>query len=554
MTGAGTVNFGNGGSYTLEAGTVLSVATLGVAGGLTLDGTFTYAKTFDFAGGTLDLNGHDLTLSGNSTLNAAVDGSGTISIAKSRTAISFGLAIDGTAALSDAGTLVEEGQMQFGSATGDASSMIITSTGVLNLNGDGYGYFYGTPTLKNSGLIEKTGITGTSSLDASLTSTGTILVDQGTLLIAAPGSSSIGGLVEGPGDLTLQGGSTTLAPGISLTVAGFTLSGNATEELNLNLAYAGAYGLDGATQNLHGDTLTLSGIAALSSGVVTGPGLMETTGTASLGYVTADGGATLENTATMAQFGNLTLGDASGAGTATNAVGGTWNFIADNEVSSSGSIEGTFDNRGLLEKTAGTGTSAILSAFTNATGATIDVGTGTIWLGNATDVLAGTVKGAGSLYVQGFATISSLSVTGGNPDFAGGASVSGSVVETGATLFAAGTLTGTGALGLGSGSVADLGGTVTSGFAVNFKDATDTLDLSNPAGFAGTIKGFVAGDTIDLLNTPAASITGESYGAHALTIDLAGGGSYALFIPGSFTSSSFVIAADGHNGAAITVT
>jgi hypothetical protein len=91
------------------------------------------------------------------------------------------------------------------------------------------------------------------------------------------------------------------------------------------------------------------------------------------------------------------------------------------------------------------------------------------------------------------------------------------------------------------------------GATVAFLDATGTLALANPTGFAGTIAGLVAGDTIDLLNTPAGSVSNVTYAANTLTIDVAGGTSYLLRVPGSFTSASFHVASDGHNGAAITV-
>lgn len=554
VSGAGTVFFVGGGNYTLDAGTVLSVATLGLYGDFTFGGSLSYAGNLDFGGGTLALNGHTLISSGNSTLDGFVAGPGTLSIAQSRTAYSNGLTLSGTAVLNDAGTLVDDGGLVFGTSSADATTLSIATTGVLNLNSDSYSGFQGAPVLRNAGLIEKTGVTSTASLDASVTSTGTILVSQGTLLIQTPGSSSIGGTVEGVGGLTLQGGSTTLAPGVSLTIAAFSLVGGATNVLNLSLTYAGAYTLNNATENVHGDTLTLTGVADLANGTITGPGLLQVSGTTSLGYISVDGGATLDNTGGLAQTGDLTLGDAGGTGSAVNAAGGTWNLIADgSSVASSSSIEGTFDNLGLLEKTSGTGTSFILNNFTNAAGATIDVAAGTIFVGSATNILAGTVEGAGALVVQGFATISSLSVTGGSPDFVGGASVSGTIVDTGATLFTGGTLSGTGTLDLASGGVASLGGTVTSGITVDFTDKTDMLALSNPAGFAGRILGMAAGDTIDLLNTPASSITGVTYASNTLTVDLTGGSTYALHLPGSFTQSSFHIAADGHNGAAITV-
>lgn len=557
VEGAGDVQFDGGGVYTIDAGSVFSVAQLGVYGTLLLEGNISYAGSFSLYGGTVELNAHTLSLSGPAVLDGTVQGPGTLAIAQGKTATTNGLTLQGTAVLTDAGMLVSDGEMIFGTGSLDATTLDVTSTGVLNINSDNYSSSDGAPVIVNAGLIEKTGMTATGSLDAALTSTGTILVNQGTLLIETPaaGSSSIGGKVEGTGTLALQGGSSTLAPGVSLSIAALSLVGGATNVLDLSLSYAGDYTLNNATENLHGDTLTLTGSADLVGGTVTGPGTFEAFGTTTLGYVTVDDGATLDDNGggALAQWGDLTLGDAGGSGTAEN--GATWNFIADGEIISEGSVEGAFLNGGLLEKTGGGGTSNIVANFTNKSAGRIYVATGTIELGPGagTISLAGTVEGSGSLVVDGFATVSSLAVTGASPNFIDGLSVSGTIVDTGATLFAGGTLSGAGTIDLKSHAVAEIGGTVTLGTTLAFLDATDTIGLASPAGFAGTIAGLVAGDTIDLSNTPLASITGHSYAANTLTIDVAGGTIYTLKVPGSFTSGSFTFANDGHNGTAITV-
>lgn len=553
VSGAGTIWLVSGGNYTIDAGTKLTVANLGLYGNILFDGNVSYGNSFDFGGGTLDLNAHTVTLFGPDTLNGTVDGGGTLTILHKTTAATNGLTLAGATVLNLAGTLVSDGGMTFGTGTSDATTLDIAATGVLNLNYDNYSGYSGAPVLTNAGLIEKTGLTGTSSMDASLTNTGTILVSEGTLQVQTPVASSIGGTVEGAGAFVLQGGSSTLAPGVALTVGAFSLVGGDTNVLNLSLTYAGDYTLNGATENLHGDTLTLTGIANLADGTLTGPGQLDTTGTTAVGYLTLDGGATLDNAGLLAETGNVTLGDATGPGTVVNAAAATWNFIGDGGMYTGGSIEGSFANSGLLEKTAGTAVSYIEANFSNAAGATIDVATGQIEIVTGSAAFAGTVEGAGSLLVNAFATISSLAVSGGSPNFAGGLSVSGTIVDTGATLFTGGTLSGAGRIDLASHGLAQINGSAAAGATVAFLDATGTLALANPAGFAATIAGMVAGDTIDLLNTPASTVTDLTFGAHTLTIDVAGGTSYLLHMAGSYTSASFHVAADGHNGAAITI-
>ncbi len=66
----------------------------------------------------------------------------------------------------------------------------------------------------------------------------------------------------------------------------------------------------------------------------------------------------------------------------------------------------------------------------------------------------------------------------------------------------------------------------------------------NTYGFGGTITGFAIGDTIDLAGVLA---TGSAYAGGILTLSEASGAA-TLDLPGSFTTQSFEIAADGSGG------
>jgi hypothetical protein len=80
---------------------------------------------------------------------------------------------------------------------------------------------------------------------------------------------------------------------------------------------------------------------------------------------------------------------------------------------------------------------------------------------------------------------------------------------------------------------------------VTFTDATGTLDLGAPSSFAGVIKGFSHGDTIDLLNTP---VTSFSYSGDTLSLFDGSAHVAALTLGGSYTTASFSTISDGHGG------
>jgi len=75
------------------------------------------------------------------------------------------------------------------------------------------------------------------------------------------------------------------------------------------------------------------------------------------------------------------------------------------------------------------------------------------------------------------------------------------------------------------------------------------LDMTKPLDFLGTVAGFGASDTVDLLNTAE---TGYSFASGVLTVTDGSATVAKLHFGGSYTTASFTLATDGHSGTFIT--
>jgi uncharacterized repeat protein (TIGR03803 family) len=205
-----------------------------------------------------------------------------------------------------------------------------------------------------------------------------------------------------------------------------------TITVNTALAVGGNFILGSGTFGSSG-AVTISGSASqwTAGQIVVGSGGFTNNGTltadATGGNLVLTGAGTLSNTGTITEAGTNSLVLENGA-TLSNGAGATFDLTNNASISQSGG--GTFTSAGTLEKTGGTGTSTITSAFSNS--AQITVQTGTLALASA----GGTSTG-GTFNVSQGAT---LNLTGGS------------------TVSYAGTYTGT-----GQGTVALNGGTLAVG-------------------------------------------------------------------------------------------
>ena len=124
-----------------------------------------------------------------------------------------GLTIGGTTTFSDGGALTESGgSTTLGDAAGEVARLTIASTGTWDILDDS-GIARGKSTasaITNSGLLEKTGGTGTSVVAPKVTNNGTVIVSSGTL--------DLKGAVTGTGTDTISGASTLeFGAGVSTT-------------------------------------------------------------------------------------------------------------------------------------------------------------------------------------------------------------------------------------------------------------------------------------------------------------------------------------------------
>jgi hypothetical protein len=358
----------------------------------------------------------------------------------------------------------------------------------------------------NAGTLEQTVTTGTTDIDVTITNTGTVSVQTGTLEFSVGGSSS--------------DGTYTLASGATLDFGGgtFTLSGD-------SFSGAGVAQLSGGTLAASANSTIGSGFAQ-TGGTITGPATLTVTGAATfsgsddqaegagtllLKGVTTDSGATinLDGGYVLANAGtfdvtngaifnlgyNPNIGSA-GNGTIQNNKGGTFDFQTASAVNN---VVGTnaFVNAGTLEQTVTTGTTDIEVAFTN-TG-TVSVKTGTL------EFTAGGTSTAGTITVASGATL----------DF-----------DAGAFTLSGGSIGGAGTLLLAGGST-----TLKSGAKVSVTNFSETgsgtsLTISEALAYAeafsqgaGTTTAISTKDSLSLTGT--ASLGGTTSGAG--TLDLAGG-------------------------------
>ena len=264
------------------------------------------------------------------------------------------------------------------------------------------------------------------------------------------GTASLSGETTGAGTLALAGGSATIESGATITTSTWMISGAGTDvTLDENLTYAGSFSEGaGDTFALSGGSLLLSGAASFAGGTVDGSNVLETEGTTTVSGLTIGGTVEWENASTVNESGgSATIGDTNRADQAFlfNTPGAAYDILDDSGIGVGASTASYLKNGGLLEKTGGTGTSAIASIVSN--NGTLEVSSGTL------DFQAGILSGTGSDIISGAATL-------------------------------------------------EFDKRVSAGQTTSFTGSGGTLDLTAPATFAGVIGGFDTGagsnDTIEV--------------------------------------------------------
>jgi hypothetical protein len=547
----GTLEFDGGGTSTAGKFTAASGATLDFDGGtFTLSGgSYDATGTTEVSGGTANFSGAAIT-----SLGALDITGGTLSIANSGTAASFEQT-GGT--IGGAGTLTVSGAATFGgSGSGDQAegtgTLLLdgttTDTGTINLDGGyvlanagtfnltgsaifnlGYNPYLGsagngtiqnnsggtfdfqtastveevsgTTAFINAGTLEQTVTTGTTDIGVTVTNTGTVSVQTGTLEFSGGGTSTAGKFTVASGATLEFGGGTFTLSGGSYDATGTTeVSGGTANFSGATITSLGALDITGGTLSIansgtaasfeqtggtigRAGTLTVSGAATFggsgSGDQAEGTGTLLLDGTTTdTGTINLDGGYVLANAGTfdVTSGGAFYLGynpyiGSAGSGTIQNNSGGTFDFQTASTVEE---VSGTtaFINAGTLEQTVTTGTTDIGVTFTN-TG-TVSVKTGTLEFsvrGSSSNGIYTLASGATLDFDAGTFTLSGDSFSGaGVAQLSGGtlvvsanSTIGSGFTQTGGTLTGPATLTVTGAAtfaGSGNGDQAEGAGTL----------------------------------------------------------------------------------------------
>jgi hypothetical protein len=396
---------------------------------------------------------------------------------------------------------------------GSSNNGTIRNAGVFNFAADtGIAATSGADAFINTGTLGKTGGAGSSVVTDVVTSTGTINVATGALVLG--GGGAVSGVLSGAGALHLGNGSFTTA-GITgtgtLVVDGLANYGSGTLIATTTSTIATAVRIDGqgALDAGAGATLTLLnqlGIDTVESapvpdgGNLGGAGTIVTDNLVTIGSfngngaaaLTLSGGVTWSNPSTVHDAGAITSNNATIANT------GFFDFITDTGGISASVAGDIFLNSGTLAKTGGTGTSTVADSVTN---------TGVIEAASGTLTFLDPLLGTGALQIDAGATLdvgnisASQSVT-----FTGGA---GATLQLEATTPISGSFT-----GFGAGDRLDFGSQTATAATIS----GTTLTVTMPAGTFTYVSAGLAGDvaaiSADATNGSFISIYRAATAAH----------------------------------------
>jgi hypothetical protein len=300
------------------------------------------------------------------------------------------------------------------------------------------------------------------------------------------------------------------------------------------------------------------GILMSGGGTVTNAGTIQGTvksvsfGTGASRLIIAPGAVFLGKATATAGAGNvMELGSAASVGTLSGIgtnftnfgfmkldVGARWSLTGNNKVVAGESLT-----------LGSTGTVTVAGSLA-AAGTLRLSGSGELAVAAGGRITVGTVAAtAGRINVAPVASGGTLSGLG---KLAGTISDAGLIDAIGGTLTLAGDVIGAGTIAVSTHAALLAQGRVATSMKF-LSGGAETLTLGAPSRATGTISGFVATDTIDLLGTLATGISFSS-ATHILTVSAASGTIASLLFGGSYTTASFSFGTDGHGGTKITHT
>lgn len=398
------------GSTTVHALTVGANDHFDMSGGsLDVLTTARFADSFTQSGGTFEAATVNITGTGTLTGGSAT-GSTDFNISGTTAIANYTLA--GASVLNNSATTNETGEVTLGDDTGVNAQISNASTGTYAIAGD-FGIAGGAASanIVNDGLFEKSAGSGTSVVGVSIASTATIEAVTGNLEFTGP-TNTISGTLDGAGQITFGGGSvTTLSTG-TVSVGTLGLYDSATLDLGVSFALSGNLADDSngsTTLDVEANTLSLgsnsssSVVGSFGMAFVSGTGEFSNAGALTLANMVFGGSIAFDNSGSVMQTGNVTVGDGSG-NTPSITNSGTYDFAADVNLGENNTAS-VFTNTGTLEKTASSGTSNMGLTVVNS--ATISVADGTLSFSGALDN-SGKITGSGTIAIidTGSATLS----------------------------------------------------------------------------------------------------------------------------------------------------
>jgi fibronectin-binding autotransporter adhesin len=563
------VSTGSQGTVTLsDAGTALTSGT----GNVTVGGAGTGTVEVH-TGAVFDASSCTVVVASTagSTGTVTVDGAGSAFEASTLTVGSGG---NGTADISDGGTLTSSGSMVVGQQGSSNGEVTVTGAGsTLDLIGPG------------------------ANLTVGSAGTGDLTLSDGAAATIGGTAISLGSSSGGDGSLTIENSYLGFVGSVTVGSAGSgkldvdqggTFNVNGAIKIASSITSDGTLTVDGlGSEVISNQSLTVGGVGAAAA-TISSYGLLETNG-ATLGSLSstntqtvnldsggewvdantltvgknAAGAVTVDSGALVNVLGNVTVAASSGVGgtvtvegtLAGTGAGSTFEYGAALIVGNGGPGDLSVETGGIVMPGTGntTGAVEIAAAGRGRTTSQITVtGAGSQLIANAIDVGGTPTKsgGSGSLTVtnSGTATTGSLLIYRGDAVQVTGPSAgsSGGILDIGS-----GGLSGSGTVTIANAGQVLVAGSAASTATIVFNDGdSDLLNLSAPLGFASTIKGFQTGDGIDLLNTPANAFT---FAHGQLTVTNNGTAVAVLNLSGHYTSSQFTIASDTHGGTMVTV-
>jgi hypothetical protein len=397
----------NGGAISLLSGTLSTAGTLSLSGGA-IDqsgGTLLFEAATSLSGaGTIDS-----TNGGLDALSSVTMSSGLMLFESNSNGANFYGDVTQTGGSID---LAHGGLTTYANFVEDGGSMLLNWFG---------GTFLGTTSLL-AGTITSTAATMT--VDGAYSQTGGLLALGGrgavfagpmtlgtggtiTLVLGAlqtEGVASLAGTISGAGTLLVDGGTTTLASGIHLSLphvdvqAGTLALASSLKSLTLG----GAFWLESpGTLALATDTLNLSAAGVLD-GEIAGHGTLNANAGATLNGLAIDDATVLDLYGTSKLVNYIFIGSGVGSTAEVNVERHASLLLTGNDTIYDNSSKGTLANSGVIEKTAGSGMAVVDANLTSI--GYIEINVGSLELAGRTTSMRGVIEGAGRLVLDSLDT------------------------------------------------------------------------------------------------------------------------------------------------------